>query len=267
MPSPFPGMDPYLEDPLEWPGVRHGLLAAISHELNRQIVPGLIARICEQVYVVSAAELTRRTSTPIHGPVARTRLGDQPALGPTISPALAIHPYSGDEMVRDRYIEIQEARSRAVVTTIELLSSESKLLHSTNRDQFLARRQAIFVSQTHWLEIDLLRAGERPADIVLGSDYYAMLRPGDGDGAYAIWSTNLHDRLPTIIVPLRSPYPDVLLDVQAAFDEVYERAYYSMPDPPLKLSDANWVAARVRDWQQARSLETDSSPSLHSGSA
>ncbi|MBI3467805.1 MAG: DUF4058 family protein [Planctomycetes bacterium] len=32
MPSPFPGMDPYLETPAEWPGLHH-LLITKAHQL------------------------------------------------------------------------------------------------------------------------------------------------------------------------------------------------------------------------------------------
>jgi len=31
MPSPFPGMDPYLEEPSGWPSVHHWLIAAGDH--------------------------------------------------------------------------------------------------------------------------------------------------------------------------------------------------------------------------------------------
>ena len=33
MPSPFPGMDPYLEDPAIWPGVHAAMLAAVFERL------------------------------------------------------------------------------------------------------------------------------------------------------------------------------------------------------------------------------------------
>lgn len=39
MPSPFPGMDPYLEAPDVWPGVHHALATEIRTQLNRTL-PG-----------------------------------------------------------------------------------------------------------------------------------------------------------------------------------------------------------------------------------
>src|SRR5688500_1363415 len=51
MPSPFPGMDPYLENPDHWPGVHTRLIAEIQTALNRVIRPKYLATIQERVYV------------------------------------------------------------------------------------------------------------------------------------------------------------------------------------------------------------------------
>ena len=39
MPSPFPGMDPYLEDPSAWSNVHHCLITAIADSLAPQLLP------------------------------------------------------------------------------------------------------------------------------------------------------------------------------------------------------------------------------------
>src|SRR5438270_5183314 len=52
MPSPFPGMDPYLEDPAVWPGVHLGLINATEEALNAALPPNYVADIGERVYVV-----------------------------------------------------------------------------------------------------------------------------------------------------------------------------------------------------------------------
>ena len=36
MPSPFPGMDPFLEDPSFWPDVHLNLIAEIQAAINQQ---------------------------------------------------------------------------------------------------------------------------------------------------------------------------------------------------------------------------------------
>ena len=45
MPSPFPGMDPYLEDPAHWRGVHAALIVACYETLNALLPDGFIARI------------------------------------------------------------------------------------------------------------------------------------------------------------------------------------------------------------------------------
>lgn len=56
MRSPFPGMDPYLEDPGGWGGVHDALIALMREHLNRQLGPGYVADGDTRVYVVSPDE-------------------------------------------------------------------------------------------------------------------------------------------------------------------------------------------------------------------
>ncbi len=50
MPSPFPGMDPYLEDPGLWPDVHHGLISEMQANLNAHVRPKYYVRVEERVY-------------------------------------------------------------------------------------------------------------------------------------------------------------------------------------------------------------------------
>ena len=56
MPSPFPGMDPYLEDPLLWPSVHHLLISHIGMTLNPLMPPGYVAAFGERVFVAGPIE-------------------------------------------------------------------------------------------------------------------------------------------------------------------------------------------------------------------
>ena len=51
MPSPFPGMDPYLETPNLWPDVHHGLISHIQMALNPRLRPKYVARVDLRVHV------------------------------------------------------------------------------------------------------------------------------------------------------------------------------------------------------------------------
>ena len=51
MPSPFPGMDPYLEGPSLWRDVHQSLITYIRDALQPQIAPRYVARIDERVHI------------------------------------------------------------------------------------------------------------------------------------------------------------------------------------------------------------------------
>jgi hypothetical protein len=52
MPSPFPGMDPYLEHPSAWPNVHHRLITAIADDLAPQLLPKYQVLVEEGIYQV-----------------------------------------------------------------------------------------------------------------------------------------------------------------------------------------------------------------------
>src|SRR5436309_11097389 len=64
MPSPFPGMDPYLERPSLWPDVHHELISQIRAALNLRIRPRYVARVETRVYVADEHDLGRWHMVP-----------------------------------------------------------------------------------------------------------------------------------------------------------------------------------------------------------
>jgi hypothetical protein len=222
MPSPFLGMDPYLEDPGEWNGVHGRLIAILGEMLTRLVRPRFFVASKTSVYFLGADDL-------------------------------------GQSLVhRQPFLEVYDRESRQPVTTIELLSPINKEPGSAGRDEHWAKRRLFLASRTHWLEIDLLRAGARPPEVNSIGDYYALLRRGDGDGdAFEVWPIGLRDRLPTVAVPLIAPMPDVPLDLQAALAMLFERYDYAdwldyggpPPAPPLTAADARWADDCIRRWR------------------
>ena len=51
MPSPFPGMDPYLEEPSQWPGVHQRLITYMADAMQPRIRPRYHVLIGERVYI------------------------------------------------------------------------------------------------------------------------------------------------------------------------------------------------------------------------
>jgi hypothetical protein len=99
------------------------------------------------------------------------------------------------------------------VSVIELLSPINKVPNALGYDAFRKKREQLLRSGTHWIEIDLLRTGERLPEVAGESDYHALLKRV-GEYRYAVWYFNLRDRMPTIAIALRPTDEDVPLDLQ-----------------------------------------------------
>ncbi|MBA3945088.1 MAG: DUF4058 family protein [Herpetosiphonaceae bacterium] len=257
MASPFPGMDPYLEAATRWPGVHHHLLSAIAETLGDTLAPAFVVAVEERVYIATPGDLLRMPSVqPDVFLVEASNQAPQGTGAVAITPPLLIEPLE-EEQVRERYLEILDAETRAVVTTIELLSPANKATGTTGRKKFLYKRRRILASRTHWVEIDLLRVGERPAEVQGRGSYYALLHRGEAEAPYEVWVAMLRERLPVIAVPTHAPLLDTPLDLQAMIELAYRRGHYDIainydapvPAPPLGADDAGWARERIVAWE------------------
>ena len=251
MASPFPGMDPYLEDPATWTGVHAAVLAALFEQLGPAVRPKYAVRFEERVFITADDDPGYRPVVPDVRVVER-----DPAVllrsfaGSTAiaEPIRAILP--ADDEVHERSLHVVDVRDRTVVTVIELLSPTNKVSGSFGRASFLRKRREALAGDANWMEIDLLRDGlrtPRPANVP-DTDYRVYLsRSGPPRDAF-VWPIRLTDRLPTVAVPLRGTDPDVPLDLQAAVSAAVERGSYDLdadyaadPVPPLAGPAAAWA--------------------------
>lgn len=265
-PSPFPGMDLYLEEPTRWPGVHTRLITLIADTLAPQLAPAFTVAIEERVYIATPDDLLAYPPIrpDVHLVSGRGRIL-QDVSSAVITPPLVIESLEEEE-VRERYLEIRDTRTRAVITTIEVVSPANKAPGTEGRTQFLRKRRRIMASQTHWIEIDLLRVGERPPEARERADYYALLRRGVTGAPYELWTATLRERLPVIAIPTRAPIPDLPLDLQALVETVYARGVYAemidygepAPAPPLPLEDAHWAREQIAAWRQKRADRAES---------
>ena len=58
MPSPFPGMDPYLEYPSAWTNIHHRLITAIADSFAPQLLPKYQVLIEERIDQVESEDST-----------------------------------------------------------------------------------------------------------------------------------------------------------------------------------------------------------------
>lgn len=135
-----------------------------------------------------------------------------------------------------------------MITIIELLGPTNKTPGS-DREQYLGKRKALLASNTHVVEIDLLRGGERAAVKEMpASDYVVMVSRSYERPRVELWPLALSDPLPTIPIPLRLGDPDATLALQSLLHEQYDAAgyedyiYRNSPVPPLAAEERTWAA-------------------------
>ena len=259
MPSPFPGMDPYLEGS-EWTSFH----AEIGMEIVRQLVPKLVPKYIirpirrfvmdmpEEIAIVSAKRHTYRD-------VGVYRAKEPPAIYEAGTATLTIPPPPLQmvtivpEKVPVLSIEIRDAAERELVTAIELVSPANK--RGDGYDEYMDKRRRILSSFTHLLEIDLLRKGKRvPMSQPLpNAPYFVFLSRAEKRPIVDVWPIQLDMRLPVVPIPLLAEDEDVALDLQLIFDSVYETYRYDLaidynqpPDVPLEGKWVTWAAERVR---------------------
>jgi hypothetical protein len=162
MPSPFPGMDPYLEHPALWPGVHQRLITYLGDALNALLPPHYVADIGERLYVVQSERSIYPDVVVVEPPAAvflpeRGASGTAAVLNSDPSWVLTVDPIERREV----FIEILSVGDTSrVVTVIEVLSPSNKTPGSEGRQLYVTKQQEILQSPTHMLEIDLLHYGE-----------------------------------------------------------------------------------------------------------
>jgi hypothetical protein len=257
MPSPFPGMDPYLEQN-DWVSVHVHLGVEIARFLAPLLRPKYYAR-AEKIYLLSDEHFEERDIERRRPDVSVRSTGRASArTGSTagvLEPPLRISiPFP--ESVPQVTVEIKDAEERSLITAIEILSFTNK--HGSGREEYLAKRNRLLASGSHLIELDFLRAGMRmPTSTPLPDDpYFVLLSRVDQRPVADVWPISVRSTLPVIPVPLSFGDPDVELDLQAVMTTLYEtygydlEINYSAPlKRPLSVEDTAWAAGRIRDWR------------------
>ncbi|MEM7126662.1 MAG: DUF4058 family protein [Chloroflexota bacterium] len=261
MEYPFPGMDPFLEAPNLWPDVHNSLIFAIRDQIQRQLNPNYVAVITPYITYESLQ-------------IAPNRGGIVPDVGileptPPITASVSIAPVApapltlpAEMAVETRYarLELRSVDDETLITAIEVLSPVNKRAGSTKPSGagvYQEKREKLFWSNAHLLEIDLLRNGVRPplAYPLPDKPYFIFLSRAERRPNVDIWPTTLQEPLPVVPVPLRHPDPDVTLDIGAALRQIYASARYERridyrmdpPSPVLSEEDTTWLEARLQE--------------------
>jgi hypothetical protein len=249
MKSPFPGMDPYLEDPAFWPDFHHKFIDDLSDALAALLPDAYEARVDESVNLV---QMTPEVIKLIYPDVAVSRAPRAARPSPGSAATLLLEPVTIPnqflEEVRDAHIEILHRPERSLVAVIELLSPFNK--RDDGYEQYRAKRNALLGQKVHLVELDLLLGGDRVSLLnpLPEAAYYAFLTRAEDRANCHVFGWGLRQPLPTIPVPLRAPDPDMHVNLQQVFEATFTRGRYSRslrygqpPKASMIESDARWA--------------------------
>lgn len=261
MPTPFPGMDPYLERPGLWEEIHTGLIVAMQQHLAPLAQPGYRVAIERRTYLAllttDAGEFVGKPDLMVVGRVREPSVAY--AVRPSPLQPLAVELPMPEEVV-ERYLEIRDVATAEVITVLELLSPANKL-STQGRRQYETKRAQVLGSQTHLIEIDLLRNGQpfpvdappdaRPA--LRGAHYRAIVSRAPQRPRADAYLFTVRDPIPALPVPLRPGDGELSLPLNDLLHAVYERGQYELavdyrqppPAPPFDDEDAAWIATQL----------------------
>jgi hypothetical protein len=211
MPSPFPGMDPYLEDPQIWPTFHHDLVLSLYQILLPGLVDRYRARINQRHYVTEQALFTS---------VVR-------------------------EQHREDFIEIRHRGDGRLITLLEVVSPTNKT-SATGRQVYLDRRKAGKASGANLVEIDLVLQGQPTLEYSREGlpdwNYAVTVTRTTQAERFEIYTATLKKRLPRFRLPLAADDRDTVLDLHGAFNRCFDQGGFAekinyQADPPTPLND------------------------------
>lgn len=223
MSSPFPGMDPFLEDDQYWPAFHH----CYVQSLNQMILPSLAERyrskVVERVYHLEQVLFTSIQK----------------------------------EEHREPYIEIRQRNDSRLVTLIELISPANKT-SITSRQTLQQSHKEMVLSKTNLVEIDFVLQGEPIHDFskekLPDRDYTVCVTRCTRPDQWEIYTGALDKRLPRFRLPFSPDDRDTVVDLQMAFARAYDQGDFANKirydrNPPARLSEEQkaWLDHLLRE--------------------
>ena len=232
MPSPFPGIDPYIEAQTGWGDFHQRFLTYCGDAIGPCLPENYVARFGEQVRLIYPSSGTKPPPrlpdiALLRDPQLGSRSGGSSGGTATLEPVSVMVDTEDYEEIRDTWIEILKLPDLELVTVIELLSPTNKI--GDGREDYLSKRKKLLAGSAHLVEIDFLLNGHRMpmrSEKPLGH-FVAMVSRVEGRPKADVYTWSLRDPLPSIPIPLAAPDPDILLELAPPFEMAYERGFYA----------------------------------------
>jgi hypothetical protein len=214
MKSPFPGMDPYLEQ-LHLGGDFHASMTAfVRSDIGRRLSSRYLARIQEYVWTPVNHRLTEKT----------------------------------------RYIDIRNLDAQRTTTTVEFLSPTHKHPGLHRDTYLMRRSECLATGvNVVEIDLLRAGERLLPSDsMTVEFDYCVVVRvPAEGPVA-RIWPWTVRDPFSVIPIPL-AKQADILMELRPCFDRAYAEGQYHMdidysshPKTPLNPADQAWAVELLR---------------------
>ena len=261
MPNPFPGMNPYMENPAYWRGIHTRLIIALDEAINRQLPSPFVSSVEERVYMALPGQYAYPDLALAERPMPQEKEISRGGVATLIvdAPFTAIM-----EEVFERYLAIRAVDDgERIIAVVEVLSPTNKAREAYGRDVYRDKRDQFVQSNIHFVEIDLLRDGlysvslPRPVVVSRAGDdwqYLVTLHYATPPHRFDFWPISLRSRLPRISIPLTEGFSPVVTDLQQCLDHVYDAGllerridYRKEPVPPLSAEDAAWADALLKE--------------------
>jgi hypothetical protein len=247
-PSPFPGMDPYLES--HWEDVHQSVTTYARDQLQGQLPGDLHARLQERVYLATEGGRRRDLHPDVRVTERSSRRDNGAVL--TITPANPV-VVEIDDPITESFIEIREPGGGRLVTVIEFLSPKNKR-RGPGRKLYKQKQDEVLEAGVSLVEIDLLRGGKYtlalPEELMpeeCAGPYRVCAHRGWVPSRFEVYPISLREPLPAIAIPLRKSDSDVVLDLQSLIALSYRNGRYDEidyrkePKPKLDREDAAWA--------------------------
>ena len=261
MSSPFPGMNPYLENHDLWSEVHHRLITAIAIAISPTLRPQYRVAIEKRTY-----RLDTEDSLLIGIPdvaILSVKQAQKPSIRKTAIATLSTETENRAITVtlplpleiKEGYLEIREVSTGKVVTIIEILSPTNKKTKE-GRKSYLDKREKILQSDTNLVEIDLIRTGEKMPIVtrISDTDYRILIVRSYRFPSAQLFAFSVKQTIPNFPIPLQKGEEEIELNLQNLLLEIYEQAafdltldYHIPPVPDLLAEDREWMDILLKE--------------------
>src|SRR5437870_1178871 len=191
MGSPFPGMDPFLEEEPLWPAFHHQLVTC----LYQILLPGLVDR-----YRARVVQRHYTTEQPLFTSIVR-------------------------EEHHEEYIEVRQRSDGRLITLVDVVSPCNKTTES-GRQAYLEKRGEGKNSGSNLVEIDLVLQGQPMLDYSREGlpdwDHAVTVTRATQPERYEIYIATLQKKLPKFRLPLAAGDRDTVLELQTVLSRCFD---------------------------------------------